>query len=115
MKIIDPGHTYLLDHLDGDDQQELKFCKRLIVPGRTEAYEGTTCQEVIRALIDRVKTLNTEIPWKGNEDILMHLRLALVGFEMRAIERHVEKGKINPENIKVNSDDGHFVLTMDIK
>lgn len=108
MKVIDPGHLYQLDHLDGSGHQLLRFCKRLIVPGRTEAWEGTTCQETLRALIDRVQVLDAELPWEGNNVILQRLRLALIGFEARALERHVEKGTLRPEEIATNPEDGHF-------
>jgi len=49
MKVLDRGHKYQLDHLDGDKKTIIQFCNR--ETGRE--IEGVTTQEVIRALIDR--------------------------------------------------------------
>ncbi len=107
MKILDKGHHYELSSLDGEYPQSLQFVKRF---RGVENRAGTTNQEVIRALIDRVETLNAEAPWAGNAEILSHLRQALVLHESRALERKVQKGEIKPELIAVCPRDGHFKL-----
>jgi hypothetical protein len=91
MKVVDPGHSYLLDSYDGGDPQALRFMKRIgenyphnVAP----PYPGTNCQEVLRALIDRVEYLDWQIPHPQNEVILGGLRDALTAFEVRAAERH---------------------------
>lgn len=104
MEVIIPGHKYLLAHLDGDGTQELSFVNR----GHNCDEEGTTNQEVLRALIDRIKFLDNECPWEGNKNIIYHLRMGLLLHETRALERKVEKGQISPEFIPVNKDDLHF-------
>lgn len=71
--------------------------------------EGVLNQEVLRALIDRVKVLNAEVPWEGNKEILYHLRMALVLHESRALFRKVEKKELDPEHLPVG-DDGHFII-----
>lgn len=106
MEIITPGHLYKLSQLDGSDSEELRFVKRT----GNELWPGTINQEVIRALIDRVIFLDNQVPWSKNDEILYHLRMALVLHETRALERKVEKGELLPENVKLNSDDGHFKL-----
>ena len=91
MKVIDPGHFYELNGFDGGRQLVLRFMKRVGegYPHNTEPpYPGTNCQEVIRALIDRVKYLNMQIPHPQNDVILEGLRAALTAFEVRAAERH---------------------------
>jgi hypothetical protein len=94
MRVIDPGHHYELDVFDGDAtgyRSLLRFMKRVGhgYPHNTEpTYPGTNCQEVIRALIDRVKYLHMQIPHPKNGAILDGLRAALVAFEERAAERH---------------------------
>lgn len=97
------GHNYTLDHLDGDSFEHLTFVNRTI------GEPGTNNQEVIRALIDRVKYLEDEVHWEGNEKILYHLRMALVLHEARHLERLVELGKIEPEHIEVDQD-GHYKI-----
>ena len=95
MRILDPGHIYALDVLDidADERQStemLLFVKRqgARYPGNRSHYPGTNCQEVIRALIDRVKYLESQEPDKHNPAILQHLREALWLFESRAAERY---------------------------
>lgn len=107
MRVLKPGHTYELDHLDGSGKSRLQFVQR---SPKHEPKEGVTNQEVLRALIDRVKFLNEELPWNGNEKILRHLRMALILHEARALERKVEKGEMSPEYVTINKADGHFQL-----
>src|SRR4051794_17180616 len=104
MKVLIAGHLYELSHLDGDGAQRLQFVDR----NHGQDAEGTFNQEVLRVLIDRVKFLDAEVAWEGNEQILHHLRMALVLHEARALYRKVEKGKLLPESLPVGSD-GHFL------
>lgn len=108
MKILDPGHVYELEWLDGDpksfqerdsDQQPLEefgaqnqliFVKREgdNYPGNVGSHPGTNLQEVLRALIDRVKYLHNQVPDIRNPLVLDHLRLTMFFLEARAAERH---------------------------
>ena len=95
MKILDPGHRYWLDMLDveGDERhgvEMLTFVKRQgpRYPGNTSYYPGVNCQEVLRALIDRVKHLDKQTPDEHNAPILRSLREALWLFESRAAKRY---------------------------
>lgn len=103
MKVIDPGHVYDLDWFDGDPPiktrsgyqvwNELVFMKREgdKYPGNVGHHPGTNIQEVLRALIDRVKYLDKQIPHDENTKIIMNLRSALWSLECRAAERHGRK------------------------
>lgn len=93
MKILDPGHTYELNHLDGENKSILTFVKREgdNYPGNVGEYEGTNLQEVLRALIDRVKYLNNQIPCSQNEQIITNLRHSIFLLEQRAAVRHGRK------------------------
>lgn len=94
MKIIDPGHLYELDTLgrvDGwaDEFKQLRFVKRIgeRYPGnRAPGYEGTTSQEVIRALIDRARYVDKQKPHSHNYAVIRLPRTALRELEMRAAE-----------------------------
>jgi hypothetical protein len=95
LKTLDPGHIYALDMLDidADERQStemLMFVKRqgARYPGNVSHYPGTNCQEVIRALIDRVKFLDGQIPDSCNQPIIRHLREALWLFESRAAQAY---------------------------
>ncbi len=92
MKVIDAGHHYELDVFDGQHPRSfLRFMKRIgyrYPHNEGSPYSGTNCQEVIRALLDRVKYLHMQIPHPQNGVIIAALRTALVAFEERAAERH---------------------------
>jgi hypothetical protein len=103
MRVITPGHAYELDCLDSDQTVELRFVNR----GHDQDEAGPSCQEVIRALIDRVQFLHVEKPHQNNSEIVRHLRQSLVLFEARALERKVEKGQLEIEKLPVGSD-GHI-------
>lgn len=109
MRCVVPGHTYELDHLDGDGKTILQFVSRAPLH---EPKEGVINQEVLRALIDRVYVLDAEVPWEGNQQIIHHLRMALALHEARAFLRHVEKGYVQPELLPVGSD-GHIQIVGD--
>ena len=90
MKVLDPGHKYQLNPLDGDNIQFLTFVKREgeKFPGNKGHYSGTTLQEVFRACIERVNYVNNQIPDERNDAIIIYLRDAILLLEERAAERH---------------------------
>jgi hypothetical protein len=110
MMILDKGHEYFLDTYDSDQYSRspiLTFMKRRGegYPGNTSSYPGTNCQEVLRALIDRVKYLDGQIPCKENKQIVFHLRSALFLFEDRAAYRHGKRLDLNYLKITDNIED----------
>jgi hypothetical protein len=107
METVYPGHRYHLKHLDGDGGSILQFVQRKPFH---EPKEGVTNQEVLRALIDRVKVLDSETPWAGNQQIIQHLRMAIVLHEARALIRHVEKHNLPIESFPTG-EDGHLIFT----
>lgn len=102
MKVIDPGHVYELKWLDGEpdvqsrscteecSQNRLTFVKRegAGYPGNVGHHPGTTIQEVLRALIDRVNYLDNQIPHSANQSVITKLREAIGHLEFRAAARH---------------------------
>lgn len=96
MKVLDPGHDYLLTNLSkGKDivvkhQTRLTFVKRIgeMYPGNKSSYEGTNMQEVIRALIDRCEYVYRQIPSERTGQTVTYLRHAMFELEKRAAERH---------------------------
>lgn len=109
MKELYKGHKFSLRHLDGNGETELQFVQRAPLH---QPKEGVTNQEVLRAIIARVKALNEEVPWEGNKQILYHLRMAIALHESRAIERHIEKYGLEVERV-VLDEDGHFKLVQE--
>src|SRR5262252_4553646 len=98
MKVIDPGHLYLLRHLDGVGGELLRFVKRVGpgYPGNNgDTYPGTQIQEVLRALIDRIKYVSAQAERLGDLESLEDnavcesaRRAALYYLEVRAARRH---------------------------
>lgn len=90
MKVIDPGHEYLLDSLDGEQTNRLVFVKREgeKYPGNVGSHAGTTIQEVLRALIERCRYVNDQIPCRETETATRCLIAALRVLEERAARRH---------------------------
>lgn len=107
MQVHEKGHIYTLDNNNMQGQaQTLMFVNK--EPG--SEHEGTTTQEVLRALIDRTRHCNNCMPHPNNERIVYHLRMALVLHEARALERRTEKGEIRPEYLPTK-DGGHILLS----
>lgn len=119
MKVIEPGHIYELNWLDGAPERagvnkDLTLVQnQLIFVNREKGTEhpGTQTQEVLRALIERTQHCDNCLRWPGNDQIVHHLRMALVLHEARALERKTQKGIILPEHITTGND-GHFQLTL---
>lgn len=91
MNVIDPGHMYDLDTLDGDGSRvRLTFVKRegRDYPGNKGSYAGTTMQEVLRALIERCLYVDRQKPCCETEAACELLKAAIVLLELRAARRH---------------------------
>lgn len=111
MKIIDPGHRYVVENIDGNGTQIIQFVKRRGTNGgllpNVEMVEGIQSQELLRVLIDRTIYLHKEQAWHENVDVINHLRDALRLYEIRAAHRLIEKTSM-PELVPTN-DHGHIV------
>ncbi len=90
MTVIDPGHDYWLDALDGGAPVRLTFVKREgpRYPGNVGTHGGTTLQEVLRALIERSNYVNAQIPCPETTLAIGLLQSALYLFEARAARVH---------------------------
>lgn len=117
MKVLDAGHEYELDVLDGgpfSTPKYLRFVKREgeQYPGNVGHYSGTTIQEVLRACIDRLKYVDNQVPDLVNRLVIGLLRQAIWYLEERAHRRHgikmtfIEK-ESEIESMPVNSH-GHL-------
>lgn len=95
MKVIEPGHIYEVENVDGDETQRVEFVRRRDADGELlpENFrrEGILCQDLIRVLIDRTLYLYAEAPCEEDTEIIESLRHALARFETRASRRSIEK------------------------
>lgn len=99
MKNLVAGHTYELSNFEKKDEkgQVLQFIhKEPIEAGSTELKtisDGTTNEEVLEALINRMNFLNGKFPCRENSIVITHLETALLWLEKRTndrIKRNVE-------------------------
>lgn len=108
MRVLDPGHRYALANLITEGETILQFYKDPALHNG-DGYPGPSCQEVLRAVIDRVQELHREKPHELNAGIIYDLRHAIAGFEGRAVLRRVEKDGLCIEQVPV-ADDGHLLF-----
>ena len=100
MRVLDPGHRFVLSHLDGDAETVLVFVKRegAKFPGNVGHYEGTTLQEVLRACISRAEYVNAQVPCAETRSAIEHMRKAVHDIESRAARRHGRDVKMTVED-----------------
>lgn len=113
MYVIDPGHRYLLDCLDGPTTEHIRFVKRvgLKYPGNEGAHPGTTTQEVLRALINRSEYVNRQEPCLESEQVIGLLKTALVLLEIRASRKkglRLHLKDFDQFNAQPIGEDGHI-------
>lgn len=103
MKVIDPGHKFELTILDGLGPHLLTFVKREGpgYPGNVGHYPGTNLQEVLRALIERVKYLDHQVPCSENKQLLLFFRESIFLLERRAAKRHNRWFDLIPEKERI--------------
>ncbi len=106
MHVTDRGHLYKLQNNKSKEHEvSLKFYKDAKING--DGYNGTTNQEVLRALIDRIKFLDEQEPHPNNKEIIYCLRKAIILHEQRHLDRLLEKG-VEIENLETFND-SHIV------
>lgn len=89
MNIIDPGHTYEVKNV-GEGTQKIFFIKKEKIEGSHElqiVQDGTTNEELIAVLIDRLYFLDNEFPSDYNKEAIRFLGLALNELHTRTDDR----------------------------
>lgn len=86
MQILDPGHAYLIECLEGAGSQTIYFVKREgeNYPGNTNHHDGPITQEYLRAIIHRMKYMRDQGACYETDIIIDNLRSAILAFEVRA-------------------------------
>ena len=101
MKVLVPGHEYLLDNFENKyEYQIVKFINKKnlsnLDTGKTNletVKDGTTNEEILRMLIDRLEYLYRCLPSKETKTATFHIKEALSQLESRTrdrIRRNVE-------------------------
>ena len=98
MKVVVEGHTYLVNNFDNkENYQTIDFIhKAPIEEGSTGlklVKDGTTNEEVLEVLINRLKYLQEKFPCRENAIVITKLEESLMWLEKRTsdrIKRNVE-------------------------
>jgi len=102
MEVITPGHRYILNGCeDPRNTQEIQFIEKASIYGSDQLKtlnDGTTNEEVIQVLIDRLQHLNKQHPCRENAISITKLEEALMWQEKRTAnrkQRDVEGKKVD--------------------
>ena len=88
MKIIVDGHTYEVNNFEGDETQTIQFIHKSVRNGNLVTVKnGTTNEEILSILIDRMKFLNLTVPCRENSIVITKLEEALMWLEKRTSDR----------------------------
>lgn len=96
MIVNTPGHSYLLAPFEeGGSSQLLEFIQKVpVAKGSTElktVVNGTTNEEVLAVLIDRLNFLQSKFPCRENAVAITHIETALLWLNHRTANR-VKRG-----------------------
>lgn len=94
MKTLTPGHLYELANYENPTSpgQKLQFIQKVQSPGGLGGQldtvaDGTTNEEVIKVLIDRLTHLHAKFPSDENAAAVDHLKDTLYALQSRTYER----------------------------
>lgn len=92
MKVLDKGHKYELEYFEESDSpgQVIKFINKETVKDTsvlTTIYDGTTNEDVLSMLIDRMSYLHDKFPCKENAVVITKLQESLMWLEYRTKDR----------------------------
>lgn len=101
MKIITPGHVYELDNFENREapNQTIGFIhKEKNEQGELVTIsDGTTNEEVLAVLIDRIQFLDSTISSEHNQKALRHLLTAAEELKLRTADREERGVEGTPE------------------
>lgn len=93
MKILRPNHQYELENFEKKDQQGqiIQFIEKesFGTDALMTINDGTTNEEVLRMMIDRMNGLQAKFPCRENEIVITKLQEALMWLEERTKGRVV--------------------------
>jgi len=80
MKCVEEGHVYKLNNTQSSQAQEIVFMKRT---NGELVHDGTTNEEVLKMLIERITYLNTKCRCRENEIVINKLEESLMWLNKR--------------------------------
>jgi hypothetical protein len=91
MKVLTEGHKYQLSGFENaENTQEIQFIEKTPIEGTTElktVKDGTTNEEILEVLIDRMNYLQGKFPCRENAIVITKLQESLMWLEKRTADR----------------------------
>src|SRR6478736_5065782 len=95
MQVITPGYKYLLENFQKSGYQTIQFLERGSATPQTDSLqslivtinEGTTNEEMLAVLIDRIAFLQNKFPCRENAIVLTKLEESLMWLNKRTEDR----------------------------
>ncbi len=93
MENITPGHLYVLENFEDKTKegQHLQFIEKIPLPDQPGVLrtvnDGTTNEEVLAVLIDRLNFLQAKFPCRENAIAITHIETALLWLNKRTADR----------------------------
>ena len=91
MKVLTEGHKYQLSGFENaENTQEIQFIEKTPIEGTTElktVNDGTTNEELLEVLIDRMNYLQVKFPCRENAIVITKLQESLMWLEKRTADR----------------------------
>lgn len=92
MKVLTPGHWYRVDGFEDPEKgaQDIHFIHKEPVEGSDELVtvsDGTTNEELLEVLINRMGFLQSKFPCRENAIVLRNLEESLMWLEKRTKDR----------------------------
>ena len=91
MVVVTPGHRYVRANFENPNEgQTIQFIEKVQENGvLTTVNDGTTNEEMLEVLKDRITHLNNILPCSENELVLFHLGEAKRWLESRTYDRQL--------------------------
>jgi hypothetical protein len=86
MKVIRSGHKYELESFEGTYPQIIQFIEKQH-PSMETIHDGTTNEEVLAVLIDRLRSMGEKLPCRENSIAITKCEEALMWLNKRTAER----------------------------
>lgn len=90
MECTEEGYAYELDNIQSIHTQEIVFLKKI---GEEVIHDGTTNEEVVEMLIDRMKYLDTKFPCLENKMVIVKLEESVAWLANARSHAMYEAGK----------------------
>lgn len=93
MKILTPGHKYELENFENPSApgQVIQFIEKVPSPhggtDLTTVHDGTTNEDLLRMLIDRMNFLQAKFPCRENAIAITHFETGFLWLEKRTADR----------------------------